>query len=201
VPEFLTHWIGHYGSLALFAIMALGIIGLPIPEETTLVFAGVLVYRGHLQPAPAILAAFLGSACGISVSYLLGRTLGLRLVKRYGGYLHITPDKIDRAHVKFEEVGRWALLVGYFLPGIRHLTAIAAGTTKLEYPDFALFAYAGALVWSFSFVSLGIIVGHQWRHVAEQIHDNLALASLAVVACFLLAWLVRWALRSVQKDS
>jgi membrane protein DedA with SNARE-associated domain len=201
VPEFLTHWLAQYGSLALFAIMALGIVGLPIPEESTLVFAGVLVYRGHLEPGSAIAAAFLGSSCGISVSYLLGRTLGLRLVKRYGNYLRITPDSIDRAHARFEQVGRWALMVGYFLPGIRHLTAIAAGTTKLEYPDFALFAYAGALVWSFSFVSLGVVVGHQWRRVTEQIHDNLALASLAVVACLLLAWLVRWALRSVQKGS
>jgi membrane protein DedA with SNARE-associated domain len=195
MPEFLTHWLAQYGALALFAIMALGILGLPIPEETTLVFAGVLVYRGHMQPLPAILAAFLGSVCGISLSYALGRTLGLRLLKRYGRVLHVTPESIERAHATFEQVGHWALLVGYFLPGIRHLTALAAGTTRLEYPDFALFAYAGALVWSFSFISLGIIGGRHWQRLAARIHDNLALASLALVACVLLAWLLRWALR------
>jgi membrane protein DedA with SNARE-associated domain len=199
--ELLTHWLTHYGALGLFCLMALGVLGAPIPEETTLTFAGVLVHRGILEPVPAILAATLGCVCGISVSYGLGRTLGLRLVKRYGRLLRITPEKMDKAHAGFERAGHWGLLFGYFLPGIRHLTAIAAGTTKLAFADFALFAYAGALVWSFSFVSLGIFLGSRWMKVSEEIHHNLAVFSIAVVACLIAAALVRWLVTRQKKPA
>ncbi len=191
----LTHWLTQYGAVGLFFLMAFGIIGLPIPEETTLTFAGVLVYRGLLQPGPALAAAFLGSVCGISVSYALGRTLGLRLITRYSRFLHITEDSLRRAHDGFKRVGHWGLLFGYFLPGIRHLTAVAAGTTKLEFPDFALFAYAGAFVWSFTFVSLGVFVGRQWRAVLTQIHENLLIATVVIVGCVLVAGVIHWLVR------
>jgi membrane protein DedA with SNARE-associated domain len=192
--ELLSHWLTHYGAWALFCLMALGVVGVPIPEETTLTFAGVLVHRGIIEPVPAIVAATLGCVCGITVSYTLGRTLGLRLVQRYGRVLRITPEKMERAHGAFERAGHWGLLFGYFLPGIRHLTAIAAGTTRLAFADFALFAYSGALIWSFSFVSLGIFLGRQWMHVSEEIHENLAISSVVVVVLLLLAALVRWLL-------
>jgi membrane protein DedA with SNARE-associated domain len=195
----LTHWLIHYGPVGLFLLMALGIIGLPIPDETALTFAGVLVYRGLLRPGPTLAAAFLGSACGITVSYVLGRTLGLRLVTRYSRFLHVTEENLVRAHDGFQRVGHWALLFGYFLPGIRHLTALAAGTTKLEFQDFALFAYAGAFVWSFTFVSLGIFVGRQWRVVLTQIHENLLIASVAIVAAALVAALVHWFITSRRR--
>lgn len=190
--EHLAVWLHHYGAVALFCLMALGILGLPIPEETTLVLAGALVYRGHLEPIPAYAAAFLGASCGITLSYGLGRTLGLRLLGRYGRLVRITPERLEKAHAEFERVGRWGLMFGYFLPGIRHLTALAAGTTRLGYSDFALFAYGGALAWSFSFVSLGVFVGRKWLRVSEQIHDNLLIASAAMVGIVLLAAVIHW---------
>jgi membrane protein DedA with SNARE-associated domain len=192
--DFLTHWLAHYGALGLFFLMALGVIGAPIPEETTLTFAGVLVHRGILQPVPAFLAACLGCACGISVSYFLGRTLGLRLVVRFGRFLRITPEKLEKAHAFFGRAGHWSLLFGYFLPGIRHLTAVAAGTTRLAYPDFALFAYAGALVWSFLFVTLGVFLGGQWMRVSDRIHHNLGVTSAVLAGCVVVGLLVRWLL-------
>ncbi len=186
--ETFAYWLSHYGYLGLFSLLMLGIVGVPVPEETLLTFAGVLVYRGHLDLVPTLLAAFLGSCCGITVSYGLGRAFGLVLATRFGRLLHVEPAKVEQVHLWFERVGRWALLWGYFLPGIRHLTAILAGTTKLNYADFGLFAYAGAAVWSLSFVALGTLAGREWVQVSQQVHRNLLIASGAVVACLLLAY-------------
>ena len=186
-----TYWLSRYGYLGLFSLLMFGVIGVPIPEETLLTFAGVLVYRGHLELGPTILAAFLGSCCGITVSYGLGRIFGIVLTTRFGRVLHVNPTKVEQVHVWFERVGHWGLLWGYFLPGIRHLTALLAGATKLRYGDFALFAYAGALVWSFTFVSLGAVAGRQWARVSEQVHHNLLIASGVVVGCLVVAFVVR----------
>jgi membrane protein DedA with SNARE-associated domain len=189
--ETFTYWLSHYGYFGLFSLLMLGIIGVPIPEETLLTFSGVLVYRGHLELWPTMVAAFLGSCCGITVSYGLGRVFGLVLTTRFGRVLHVNPEKVEQVHLWFERVGHWGLLWGYFLPGIRHLTAILAGATRLRYADFALFAYAGALVWSFTFVSLGALAGRQWARVSEQVHRNLLIASGAVAALLLCALVVR----------
>jgi len=189
--ETFTHWVTQYGYLGLFGLLMLGIVGLPIPEETLLTFAGVLVYRGHLELAPALLAAASGSACGITVSYGLGRTLGLLITRRFGQLLRLTPERVEQIQAWFARVGHWGLLWGYFLPGIRHLTAVLAGVAKLQYRDFALFAYAGACIWSASFISIGVLIGRQWARVSEQIHHNLAIASAVVVVLLLLTAVAR----------
>lgn len=189
--ETFTYWLSRYGYFGLFFLLMLGIVGVPIPEETLLTFSGVLVSQGHLEIGPTILAAFLGSCCGITVSYGLGRVFGIVLTTRFGRVLHVNPEKVEQVHVWFERVGHWGLLWGYFLPGIRHLAALLAGATKLKYADFALFAYAGALVWSFTFVSLGAFAGRHWAQVSEQVHHNLLITSGIVAVCLLGALLVR----------
>ena len=70
-------WIAQYGYLAIFSLLVLGIVGLPVPDETLLTFTGYLVFQGHLSLPMAFLSGFAGSACGITLSYVLGRTFGL----------------------------------------------------------------------------------------------------------------------------
>jgi membrane protein DedA with SNARE-associated domain len=75
--------VSQYGYLGIFSLLVAGIVGLPVPDETLLAFAGYLVYRRILYPAPTIAAALLGTLCGITVSYTLGRTAGLGLLLIY----------------------------------------------------------------------------------------------------------------------
>ena len=104
------------------------------PDETLLTFTGYLVYKGHLSLPLAFLSGFAGSVCGITISYILGRTFGLELIHRYGRYLRITEEHVEKAHAWFERVGHWGLTFGYFIPGVRHFTAYAAGMSDLESP-------------------------------------------------------------------
>src|SRR6266498_4731136 len=69
----ILNWVSVYGAPALFVLLMLGIVGLPIPDETLLVFSGYLIYRGTLHPATTWIFAFAGSACGITLSYTIGR--------------------------------------------------------------------------------------------------------------------------------
>ncbi len=201
MSQTILQWVAHYGYLAIFSLLMLGIVGLPVPDEWLLSLAGFLVFKGNLQLLPTVVAAFLGSACGISLSYALGRTLGLHLVHRYGHVVHLTSEKVNRIHHWYERIGRWSLTFGYFLPGVRHVTALIAGTSKLELPVFALFAYPGALIWSASFIGLGYFVGERWARVSERVHHHLMAASLIVVALALLYWLVQQKWRRVSSDA
>lgn len=188
--EALFDWISTYGYAALYVLLVAGIVGLPIPDETLLVFCGYLVSAGRLQPVPTLAVAFLGSASGISTSYILGRTLGLGLIHRYGSYIHITEEGWKRVHDWFERFGRWTLMIGYFVPGVRHLTALVAGATCLPVPSFARFAFSGALVWVSTFLTIGFFLGENWKQIGGLLHRGLlifvALAGAAALVYILI---------------
>ncbi|HEX3681857.1 MAG TPA: DedA family protein [Bryobacteraceae bacterium] len=189
--ESLLSWLSQYGYAGLFGLLLLGIVGLPVPDETLLVFSGYLISTGRLQPLLAFFAGFAGSVCGISLSYTIGRTLGHRVVLRYGRYLHVTEARIDRVHRWFRRAGDWLLMIGYFIPGVRHFTALVAGMSELEYATFARFAYAGAAIWVATFLLVGYLVGEHWRDAMSLIHRYTAAFAAALAGAALLAWWVR----------
>ena len=190
-------WIARYGYGAIFCLLMLGIVGLPAPDETLLTFSGYLVSKGTFALPLTLATALAGSLCGISLSYWLGRTFGIALVHRYGRYVRITEEHVNQAHAWFERVGHWGLTFGYFVPGVRHLTAYAAGMSGLEPRNFALFAYSGACLWVSAFVGLGYFLGDRWEAVEANIHHYLLLATLAALIA-LVAWLVGRKLRRAK---
>jgi membrane protein DedA with SNARE-associated domain len=190
--EAILQWVAHHAYGGVFFLLMFGIIGLPVPDELLLTYLGYLAYRGDVQFAPTVACAFLGTTCGISFSYMLGRTLGLRILHKYGKYVRVTPEMLHRTHEWFERIGKWSLTFGYFVPGVRHLTAYVAGTAELEPHEFAAFAYTGGAFWVLTFISLGYFLGEAWLRVLEKFHRGALLATTIAAAVVILFLLVRW---------
>ena len=166
-------WVAAHGYWALYMLLALGVVGLPIPDETLLVFTGYLIGRGTLNSraghATALAKAHRQAS---SLSYVIGRTLGLGAVHRFGKYIHVTENRLNKVHRWFDRIGHWALFVGYYIAGVRHFTAIIAGTSKLEVRTFMAYAWTGGALWVTTFLSLGYFLGENWRQVAELVHRS-----------------------------
>ncbi len=185
----MSFWLVNYGSITLFVLLALGIIALPVPEETLLTITGVLIYKGLLSIPITVVAALAGSMCGITVSYLIGKNIGSHILHKYGQKIGITEKRLQEAHQWFEKYGKWSLFVGYFIPGVRHFTGLSAGATELEYKHFALFAYTGALLWVCTFLSIGYFFGDYWMSVLNFLEEslfNFVLGAALIVLLFLL---------------
>ena len=195
--EPLIAWLSQYGYAGLFALLMLGIAGLPIPDETLLVLSGYLVWAGRLAPVTTFLAGFAGAASGISLSYWLGRTLGHKAVGRYGKYIHLTPARVDTVQRWFQSIGNWLLSVGYFIPGVRHFTALVAGMSGVSFRVFAPYAYVGAAVWVLFFLTIGYAVGENWRTAIQLIHRY----TWGFVVIVLLTGSVVWRLRTRKPGS
>ena len=187
----LSLWLTQYGSIALFGLLALGILALPIPEETLMVLAGILMYQSKLLIVPTILAAFGGAICGISLSYLLGRVVGKYFILKWGRYLGLTEKKFAQAHNWFETYGKWTLLIGYFIPGVRHLTGACAGVTNLHFGAFALFAYAGAILWASTFLSIGYFFSDYFIKIIEYFEPRFEFLILFALGLGLLFFIAR----------
>lgn len=193
----IIHWITHYRYGGLFLLLVLGIVGVPLPDETLLTFTGFLVYKGQMHPAAALATAVIGSSCGITLSYLLGYFLGAWLIHRYGEWVHLTPARIERVHGWFERYGRWTLTFGYFVPGFRHVTAYAAGMTRTHYGIFAVFAYSGALLWATTFLTLGYYLGPEWQKVLHYVGHGHRIVLSVMAGAVVVAGIV-WIIRKVR---
>jgi len=180
--ETVFQWITTYGYEMIFLLLMLGVVGLPVPDETLLVFCGYLIFKGRMHPLFAWLSALAGSWCGISLSYTIGRTLGIGVVHRYGKYLHLTEDRLNRVHQWFDRIGHWALFAGYYIAGLRHFTAIVAGISKLEFRAFVLYAWSGGLLWVTTFLTLGYYLGENWKDISEVIHRYIVYVSIVILA-------------------
>jgi membrane protein DedA with SNARE-associated domain len=178
VEHVVAAWLLAYGAPVLFALLALGVVGLPLPDETLLSLTGVLIGQGRLHPVTAYAAAIGGAATGITLSYALGRFAGLPLLLRYGKRLHVDAAAIDRVRVWYSRGGEWLLTGGYFIPGVRHVTAILAGASKLSIATFMTFAYAGAALWASCFITLGYVLGEHWHKILAHFHRHVLLAAV-----------------------
>lgn len=175
------HWIDRYGYGAIFLLLMLGVVGLPVSDETLLIFVGYLSFKGTLQLEPALLTAFLGSGSGITLSYGIGRYIGLPAFIKFGHLIHLQPAHLAEAQRWVERWGKYSLLVAYFIPGVRHFAALILGAALLPVTSFARFAYAGALIWSGSFIGLGYFAGEEWNQLSPIVHRTATLVLLLVL--------------------
>lgn len=165
-------WLNHYGSIVIFLWLALGIIALPIPEESLLLFIGYLMAKEKLPIFSTLIAAYMGTCCGITGSYGLGRATSHYINRGWGRYIGLTEERFQKAHNWFERIGKWALFIGYFIPGVRHLTGYVAGTLKLCYRHFALYAYSGGILWASLFMALGCFFHNHWHSAIGTLHAH-----------------------------
>ncbi len=168
--ETMFAWVHNYEYPAIVLLLMLGIVGLPIPDETLLLFVGYLSFKGELSTALSLSAAVVGSACGITISYGLGHLLGARVPTIVGPWLHIDQTSFRTAQRWVSQWGKYGLLIAYFIPGLRHLGALMLGASGLQYPTFAIFAYTGAVLWSTTFITVGYLLGEEWVTSSTTLH-------------------------------
>ena len=92
----VVQWITQYGYLGMFFLLILGIVGLPVPDEWLLVISGYLAFKNVLGFAPTVAVAFIGSAGGFTMSYVLGRTSSGFMIRRYGHWFSIDDEMNGR---------------------------------------------------------------------------------------------------------
>jgi len=167
-------------------LLALGIIGAPILDEGVLAFAGYLVYEGKMQLLPILAAAFLGSACGITLSHGLGRTVGIYLLAKFGHAVRITRDKVSHVHTWYDRCGKVGSPVRLLLAGRTTLDRIRCRNCETTGIGFRSVCIYRSLHISVTFVTAGYFLGRQWTMIFGKIRPTLMTTSIIIVSLFLL---------------
>jgi membrane protein DedA with SNARE-associated domain len=189
--QYIDHFLANYGYFAIFALLMLGIVGPLIPDDSILVLSGIAVHRGELSLGITIAVAYAGSLCGISLSYVLGRTGAIYALERFRPLDRWVNRHLPQVQKWFERYGKWTLFFGYFIAGVRHFTALAAGMSKVRFRIFALYAWPGGFVWVASFVSIGYYLGAEWEQIRRRFDRGALIAAGVLALIGVLGWWLR----------
>lgn len=142
----LTNLNGGLGILAVFGVLLLCGLGLPVPEDIPLISAGYLIHLGQSTWAIALFVCMMGVLVGDSVIFWFGKRLGNKLLRSRLVMFFTTPKKIIKVKAYYRKYGPKIILVGRFLPGLRAPIFFVAGSTGLRYRKFITFDGIAALV-------------------------------------------------------
>lgn len=179
--ELVINAVQQYGYLALFFLLWLGIVGMPIPDEVIVMTGGFMVALGMLHSLPAFLVTYAGVISGLSIGYVLGKVIGIPSLQ----YLERKKDMskyTNQANRLVERFGSYSLVLGYFFPVVRHIVPYIVGMAKMPYSNYALLSYTTGFAWTLFYFSIGRYFGNNIHTVA----NFLAEYKLALIAFFLL---------------
>jgi membrane protein DedA with SNARE-associated domain len=150
---------GGYWVVGLLMTMESSV--LPLPSESIIPLAASWSNSGkiHIGLPGIVIAGAIGSWLGATLVYWLARLAGRPLLVRYGRYVLITPDKIQKAEIWSAHYGSAGVFVARLLPGARQLVGIPAGIAKFDYLKFSLFTLAGSTIWCSVLCWLGVKIG------------------------------------------
>jgi membrane protein DedA with SNARE-associated domain len=140
-------WVRDGGYLGIIALMAMESSILPVPSEIVIPPAAFWAAQGHMTFFGVVLAGTFGSWLGSAISYWVSRWIGRPLILRWGRYVMIKPDGVDRAEHFVQRYGVGGVFFARLLPVIRHLISIPAGITRMSFGVFSLVTTLGAAVW------------------------------------------------------
>jgi membrane protein DedA with SNARE-associated domain len=191
----LDNLLTTFGYLAVFALVGIESLGIPLPGETMLITAGIYAGATHnLSIAGVIGAAAAGAIIGDNIGYAVGYRGGLRLLRRYGKYIRLDERRIKLGRYLFVKYGGRVVFFGRFVSILRTYAAFLAGTSHMRWPRFFAFNASGGIVWSVGFGLAAYYGQSAFKALSTPLDVALAAAAIAGII-----WLVRFVRRNAER--
>jgi membrane protein DedA with SNARE-associated domain len=162
---------GEFEYLAPFFVLLLCGVGLPLPEEVTLIGAGILVHRGEVDYVTIVLVCSSAILIGDSVPFWLGKRYGMNALRIPWVARILHPERFARLQERFDAHGNWATFACRFFAGIRIPGYFLAGTMGMRYGRFLLLDALGVTISVPLSVYLGKIFGGEVDRLKDRVHD------------------------------
>ena len=193
VVEAIQHFVQSVGYPGLFALIMLESTLVPIPSELVMPFAGYLAHTGEFSLPVILIINSVAALVGSGICYWIGKAGGKPLLLKYGKFIGVRRKDIERTESYFSRHGKATILIGRFLPVVRHIISIPAGIARMPLPGFFLQTFIGATIWGSVLILIGYELGN-WATIAEKLKHVDLLIGL-VILLVLLAFGLRFVLR------
>lgn len=186
---------GVFAYLIVLGILLACGLGVPLPEDVSLILGGILVYENHAQLWLMILTGYVGIIAGDSLMFYLGRRIGSKVGQKQGGFFAriVTAEKRARVEGLFKKHGEKIIMLARFLPGVRSVTYFTAGSVGMKYSHFVFFDSVAALASAPIFVLLGYKFGDKFEYLVDQIRKGQRNVLIALLVVAVLTFIFsRW---------
>jgi membrane protein DedA with SNARE-associated domain len=189
----MAAFLDRHGLLAAFVFLLIEEAGVPVPVpgDVVMLILGVNARQGKVQLWEALVVTELATMIGSTFLYVLARLAGRGLVYRYGRFIRLTPERLDRAERWLKRHGTRAVFLGRLVPGLRIVTAVACGVFEVPFGVFFPAMSLGALLYILVYTLLGYFLGPPVLSVLERIHIPFGLLGSLVPLTLILLWTYR----------
>lgn len=167
IVTFIVDTVGALGYTGIFVMMFLESSFFPFPSEVVMVPAGYLAARGDMNIFMAIFAGIAGSLAGAVFNYYLAKRYGRSFLSRYGKYVLIKEETLQKMEDFFDKHGHISTFSGRLIPAVRQLISLPAGLAKMNIWKFSLYTSLGAGIWVLILALLGYFIGQNEALVKE----------------------------------
>lgn len=181
--------IDHFPYLGIFALLILGGIGLPFPEDTTLILGGFLIAHDVIKPLPAFLVVYSGLLLSDFFLYSVGKKYGRILVEHKKFRRLISPDQLSKLEEKFKKRGVWVVLVGRHLLGLRAPIFLVAGVMRMPPITFLIVDAATALFTVALMGGIGFLGGNSLQILKKDM-TRIEHIAIVVFVILLAGWFI-----------
>ncbi|HEX6519112.1 MAG TPA: DedA family protein [Streptosporangiaceae bacterium] len=189
MPGFLNALSGplnHYGLWAILLLVLLEDFGIPVPGETVMIAGAIYAGHGQLNVVAVGVVAFVAAVLGDNIGFTIGHFGGRELALRWGKYVFLTEERLDKAESFFDRHGGKIIVIARFIEGLRQANGIIAGITGMHWRRFLAFNALGAALWVGIWVSLGYLAGNHigtiYHYITSYSYYVLIAAAVALVA-------------------
>jgi membrane protein DedA with SNARE-associated domain len=171
-----------YGLWALFIVIMLESVGIPMPGETGLLTAAIYAGSTHqISITSVILVAATAAITGDNIGYLLGRSIGIRLLVRYGKYVRLNEPRLKVGQYLFLRHGGKIVFFGRFVALLRTYAAILAGANRMKWTHFLIMNALGGICWALMIGGGAYFFGEQVKRVVGPVSLVLLVVAIGLV--------------------
>ncbi len=186
IITFIVNLVESWGYLGIFCMMFLESSFFPFPSEVAMIPAGYLVFQGKMNIFLAFFAGTFGSLMGAIFNYYLCYFFGRGLIEKYGKYVGIDDDKMQKFESFFKRHGEISTFNCRLIPGIRQYISLPAGLAKMNIFRFSLFTTLGAGIWVAILLGLGYFLGQNETILKEKLHIVTIILLFFVILTFII---------------
>jgi len=188
--QFVLNAVHNMGYAGIVIMMALESSFVPFPSEVVVPPAGYLAAQGKMNIYLVVISGVTGSIIGALVNYYLAVFMGRALLVKYGRYLFMPVERLDKMENYFKVHGEITTFVGRLIPGVRQYISFPAGLARMNMPKFIFFTSLGAGIWVVILAILGYFVGNNIELIKSNLHPItiITLCVLTVIVILYVIW-------------
>jgi membrane protein DedA with SNARE-associated domain len=184
-----TTLVEHFPYVGIFILLILGEIGLPFPEDATLILSGFLIAQKVTKPLPTVIVVYCGLLLTDFSLYWVGKKYGRKVIEHRRFRRILSAERLLTLEEKFKKWGIYVVFVGRHFLGIRAQIFLAAGVMRMSTLRFIMADATSAILTMTLMVGIGFLGGNSIEILQKDV-KRIEHIGILILAILFTGWMI-----------